>query len=134
MLPGQRPEDRPDLVALIFKLHLKGIICDINEKHVLSNVIAHVYVIEFFKNVALSHCHMLIILSNDSKLRDSNDIDTIIYADIPDQATGPELFDIIKSSMVHGPCGALNKDSVCMADDKCTKDCPKDFREDTSLV
>ena len=36
--------------------------------------------------------------------------------------------------MIHGPCGALNKNSVCMDNGKCTKDYPKEFRESTILA
>ncbi|KAJ8914414.1 hypothetical protein NQ315_017508 [Exocentrus adspersus] len=35
--------------------------------------------------------------------------------------------------MVHGPCGELNPDSVCMVDEKCSKGFPKDFSETTVL-
>jgi hypothetical protein len=74
------------------------------------------------------------ILHNDSKLRLAADIDTLICAEIPDQHQNPELFETVKSAMIHGPCGALNKNSVCMADGKCTKDYPKELRENTILA
>ena len=57
---------------------------------------------------------MLIILREEDKLRESNDIDNIIPAEIPDENEEPGLFEIVKSCMIHGPCGSLNPNCVCM--------------------
>ena len=64
---------------------------------------------------------MLIILREEGKLRDSNDIDNIISAEIPDENDEPELFEIVKSCMIHGPCGSLNPNCVCMENGVCKK-------------
>jgi hypothetical protein len=130
---GQRAEHRPDIVARVFKKYLDELIKDIREGHVLGVPIAFVFVIEFQKR-GLPHCHLLIILDDASKLRIPADIDSVICAEIPDPAAQPELHEIVKTSMVHGPCGALNKRSPCMSEDKCTKDYPKEFHEDTSMA
>ena len=130
---GQRPEHRPDIVARVFKLHLDELIHDITKRHILGIPIAHVRVIEFQKR-GLPHCHMLIILNEDSKLRNADDIDSLITAEIPVRATEPELYEAVKTAMVHGPCGVLNPNSVCMADGSCTKDYPKDFQNKTVLA
>ncbi|CAB3235217.1 unnamed protein product [Arctia plantaginis] len=50
-----------------------------------------------------------------------SEVDDIISAEIPDPVTDPHLHDIVTTQMVHGPCGALNPLSPCMADGKCTK-------------
>ena len=104
---NQRAENRPDIVARVFKMHLKELLRDILEKHVLGVVVAHVHVIEFQKR-GLPHCHMLIILAKDCKLRGPADIDSVISAEIPDRDSDTQLFEIVKSAMVHGPCGTLN--------------------------
>ncbi|XP_014680852.1 PREDICTED: uncharacterized protein LOC106820796 [Priapulus caudatus] len=133
LFPGQQAQDRPDIVAREFQQHLRELMTDITKKHVLGKPITHIYVIEFQKR-GLPHCHLLIILAEHSKLRDPSDIDSIISAQIPDLTEHPELFQVIKTTMVHGPCGILSKRAPCMADDKCTKDYPKEFRETTALA
>jgi hypothetical protein len=130
---GQSAADRPDIVARVFKLHLDELLKDIREKKVLGEPVAFIYVIEFQKR-GLPHCHLLIILSDGSKIRLATDIDTLICAEIPDPVAQPELHEIVKATMIHGPCGALNKNSPCMAEDKCSKDFPKQFCEKTALA
>ena len=131
--PGQRPEHHPEIVARVFKRHLHELLDDIRNKHVLGIPIAFVYVIEFQKR-GLPHCHLLLILSEGSKLRSATDIDTVICAEIPDPIMQPELHNIVKTSMVHGPCGAQNKQSPCMIEGKCKADYPKEFRQQTALA
>ncbi|GBP33831.1 hypothetical protein EVAR_25433_1 [Eumeta japonica] len=76
----------------------------------------------------LPHAHILIWLLN--KLH-SNEVDDIISAEIPDPVTDPRLHDIVTTQMVHGPCGALNPLSPCMADGKCTKRYPRPLVAET---
>ena len=131
--PNQRPEHRPDLVARVFKQQLTELLDDILHKHVLGKVAALVYVIEFQKR-GLPHTHMLIILESNSKLQHPADIDSIISAEIPDPITNPVLYDIISSTMIHGPCGHLNPKSVCMDKGQCTKAYPKPYQPRTTLA
>ncbi|KAL4112588.1 hypothetical protein QTP88_016342 [Uroleucon formosanum] len=79
-------------------------------------------------NRGLPHAHILIWLLN--KLH-SNEVDDIISAEIPDPVTDPRLHDIVTTQMVHGPCGALNPLSPCMADGKCTKRYPRPLVAET---
>ena len=62
------------------------------------------------------------------------DIDNIICAELPDPKADPELFDIVKTQMVHGPCGNLNRNSPCMENGKCTKRFPKDLLQETQTA
>ncbi|GBP63661.1 hypothetical protein EVAR_82021_1 [Eumeta japonica] len=41
------------------------------------------------------------------------------------------VYDIVTTQMVHGPCGALNPLSPCMADGKCTKRYPRPLVAET---
>lgn len=131
--PGQHAQHRPDIVARVFYKQLTELLDDVTDKHVLGVPVAFVYVIEFQKR-GLPHCHLLIILADESKLRTSFDIDSVISAEIPEPVAHPALHEIVKSNMVHGPCGVLNPASPCMAEGTCTKDYPKEFREETAIA
>ena len=131
--PNQQAHDRTDIVSRVFKLHLQELLHDIRNNHALGVPVAFVYVIEFQKR-GLPHCHLLIILNEDSKLKEAADIDSIISAEIPNEQSQTELFRIVKTTMVHGPCGPLNPASPCMIDGKCSKDYPKAYQQETSLA
>jgi hypothetical protein len=130
---GQRPMDRVDLIGRVFKQHLQELNSDIRERHVLGKPSAHVQVIEFQKR-GLPHCHMLLTLADEAKMRTPEEIDSLICAEIPDRAADPELYELVKSCMVHGPCGALRPHSPCMVEGKCSKGFPKAFTAETSLA
>ena len=49
LLPGQRPEDRPDLVARVFHLKLQCLLNDLTRDGVFGRVIGFLSVIEFQK-------------------------------------------------------------------------------------
>ncbi|KAK6012894.1 hypothetical protein OSTOST_21926 [Ostertagia ostertagi] len=66
---GQSPSDRPDLVARVFNAKLQELCNDLLRRHVLGEVEAYVYVIEFQKR-GLPHCHMLLIMKDDWKSAD----------------------------------------------------------------
>ena len=50
-------------------------------------------------------------------------IDSVVSAEIPDEEMYPELYQLVKQHMIHGPCGYQNLNSPCMNKDKskCTK-------------
>ena len=91
-----------------------------------------IYTIEFRKR-GLPHAHILLFLQRGSKLPTTDDIDKFICAEIPDQASNPTLYDIVRDIMVHGPCGLANPNSPGMVKGKCTKRFPKDFSPHTSI-
>ncbi|CAI6356259.1 unnamed protein product [Macrosiphum euphorbiae] len=77
----------------------------------------------------LPHAHLLVWLVD--KIR-PNDVDVIISAELPNPEIDPELFEIVKKHMVHGPCGHMNPNSPCMGENqKCSKRYPKAFTNST---
>ncbi|GBM66306.1 hypothetical protein AVEN_220068-1 [Araneus ventricosus] len=76
--------------------------------------------------------HLLLILANEDKIRGPESIDLIVSAELPDETLDSRLHEIVKAAMIHGPCGVLNPDSVCMADCVCRNGYPKQFREATT--
>ena len=62
----QTPQDRPDIVARIFKLKSDQLIEDLIHGGVLGTVVAYMYVIEFQKR-GLPHAHILLILADHDR-------------------------------------------------------------------
>ena len=63
----------------------------------------------------------------------ANDVNTIIKATWPNPDEEPRLFDIVKRSMIHGPCRQANPNAPYMKDGKCTKGFPKPFQAETVM-
>ena len=93
--PWERAENRPDLVARVFHLKFEELLDDLTKVGVLGKVVAYVYTIEFQKR-GLPHAHILLILNTDSKIRDAEEIDKAVCAELPDEAANPRLFQIIR--------------------------------------
>jgi hypothetical protein len=132
LLPGQTAADRPDLVARVFKQKKNDLINQIYKEGVFGKAVARVYAIEFQKR-GLPHVHLLVWLDQDSKMRTPDDIDSVISAEMPNPDTHPVLYELIKSLMVHGPCGPDYPNSPCMRDGRCSKNFPKPLQETTIL-
>ena len=82
----------------------------------------------------MPHVHILLHFANDDKLETAEDIDNLISAEIPDLIVNRELYDIIKTCMIHGPCGILNPNSPCMKDGVCSKKYPNVFDANTVAI
>ncbi|XP_076063445.1 uncharacterized protein LOC143038309 [Oratosquilla oratoria] len=102
--PHETAQNRPDLLARVFKQHLNELMIDIKDRHVLGVPIAAIHVIEFQKR-GLPHCHMLIMLREEDKIRTKEQIDNIVSAELPSEHD-PELRELVKKLMIHGLCDA----------------------------
>jgi hypothetical protein len=94
-------EYHPVLVARVFQAKLKEMIADIESGRVFGRVVATTYVVEWQKR-GLPHAHILIFLSDQNKIRTADDIDRIVWAELPNKDELPELYDVIVKNNIHG--------------------------------
>ncbi|XP_045831339.1 uncharacterized protein LOC123922684 [Trifolium pratense] len=126
------PADRPDLVTRLFKIKLDQLIKDIKQGSIFGRVKAVIYTIEFQK-CGLPHAHILVFLQPIHRIVHPHGINKIISTEIPDKDQERELFNIVSSLMIHGPCGDQNKGSPCMQKGRCIKYFPKRFVNNTMI-
>jgi len=91
-----------------------------------------IYKIEFQKR-GLPHAHILFFLNPKFRCRKPKHIDRIISVEILDKDDEPELFNIMTTLMIYGPCGPQNTGSPCMQNKKCAKHFPKKFVDQTMI-
>ena len=123
LYPGQKSEDREDIVARVFNQRRKTLIDAIKTGNFFGPVKCFMLSIEWQKR-GLPHQHMLVWL--EEEIHPSN-LDRIISAEIPDPEKDPKLHKLIQCWMLHGPCS--NK--RCKVDGKCNKGFPKQFAKET---
>ena len=117
--PGQEPQDRPELVARVYREKLRDLKDLRIKRKYFGEVAAYVHVTEFQKR-GLPHEHFLLIMKSRSKLTTPYAYDRVISAEIPDKDKYPEL---------HEPCGVLNRKCACMVDGECRFQYPQQFCE-----
>ncbi|XP_012846882.1 PREDICTED: uncharacterized protein LOC105966852 [Erythranthe guttata] len=129
LLPGQKPHDRPDLIARVFRSKLEEPKHDIVVRGLFGKVAAYVYTVESQKR-GLPHCHWVIILDAHHRMTSAAAYDKFISAELPD-TSHQFLRAYVVKHMMHGPCGASNPGNSCMHDGKCKNHYPKDFSPST---
>ena len=90
------------------------------------------YTVEFQKR-GLPHAHICLFLGAESKFPNASDIDRVITAEIPDKERDPELYELVKQFMIHGPCGIDNPLCPFMVQQKCSKKFPKKYVDETCV-
>ena len=124
LLPNQHAKDRPDIVARVFHQKIRKFSALLSKGKLFGKILAKVHTIEWQKR-GLPHCHSLLWLE---KKITPDMIDDVVSAQIPDPELDPKLFEIVKSTMVHGPCGKLNPKCSCMNNNSvCSKRFPRQF-------
>jgi hypothetical protein len=131
LLQGQTAADRPDLVARVYREKVRILLKAI-KNGAFGKYAGVVYTIEFQKR-GLPHIHILIFLSPEARLKNAEDIDRVVSAQLPDPEQFPQLFQLVTKLMVHNPCGTENPNAPCMRDGKCSKGYPKPFQTQTQL-
>jgi hypothetical protein len=156
--PGQQPSDRSGLIVRVFHMKVDEFVDDIKQgrsfgaihagepsyrlsvsvplqRSLLSClmrtlVCAVLYTVEFQKR-GLPHIHCLVWLADSNPEFSASAIDAFISAEIPDRDANPLGYALVEEFMIHGPCGDANKNFPCMKDDRCSKNFPKSFQDET---
>lgn len=124
LLPGQTSSDRHDITARVFKQKLKTLMDFIVKHNVYEQPRCWMYSVEWQKR-GLPHAHILLWLIE--KIR-PDQVDSIISAEITDAELDPELYEVVTTQMIHGPCGDHNRHSPCMVGNKCSKRYPRSLQ------
>ncbi|XP_076037089.1 uncharacterized protein LOC143022651 [Oratosquilla oratoria] len=121
--------NRPDIVSRVFKLKVDQLMRELLTDKIFGEVSAHLYSIEWQKR-GLPHVHIPLWMKRKVT---ENTVSSLISAEIPDKKKHPELYDIVTTNMIHGPCIGYDESSVCCNGKKndrgtCQKDFPKQCR------
>ena len=125
LFENQTAYDRPELVARVFNLKKQELLEDLLKNGIFGKVIGNVQVVEFQKR-GLPHIHILIILDKSDSLKNCDEYDRIVSAEIPDPDKYPVLHDRVMSHMIHFHT------KQCWVDNTCNKYFPKDYAERTT--
>ncbi|XP_020262692.1 uncharacterized protein LOC109838679 [Asparagus officinalis] len=129
---GQRSDERPDIVARVFKIKLDQLMEDLQKNYHFGKCVGAVYTIEFQKR-GLPHAHILLWLHEGNKYLTPTLINKIISAEIPDEKEDPIGYAAVAQYMMHGPCGSTSSYSSCMKHQKCSKRFPKKYNSETII-
>ena len=132
---------RPDLIARCFNIRLELFIEDLQKNCVFGDVLGYMYTVEWQKR-GLPHAHILLFLTKECKFRSPADVDRVIRAEIPNPTTHPDLWELVTTNMIHGPCGAILKPKTeedfahCCVKFKgtCEEHFPKQLRSETFIT
>ncbi|CAN1225238.1 hypothetical protein LINPERPRIM_LOCUS2457 [Linum perenne] len=110
---GSHGEDKPQVVARVFRMKLLRLKKDIDSGKLFGKTVAGMHTIEFQKR-GLPHVHILVWLIKEAKLDTAAQIDNVISAELPDPSIDPIGYTAGVKFMLHGPCGEANPASPYM--------------------
>jgi len=120
----QTRSERADIVDRVFVHKLREFLDDVRKHQRFGAVVAYTAIIEFQKR-GLPHSHIVVTLTDECKPRDSDIIDRMVSAELPDPRVHPELHAIVRQHMIHS-CSAR-----CLDDGRCSKRFPKAYQSFT---
>ena len=140
LLFGQTAWDRPDLIARVFQMKLAALLHDLRHREVFGRFLGIVWTIEYQKR-GLPHVHILLFLHPEDRFMTADRIDQIVSAEFPDPQMDPtgQLTDLIRRTMVHGPCGDWTPQIACRRSNTggrsryCSKQYPRNWQEETFI-
>nr|GEU38630.1 reverse transcriptase domain-containing protein [Tanacetum cinerariifolium] len=115
--PELTASDRADVVCRVFEQKIQSFVTFLKEERIFENVTGMPYTVEFQKR-GLPHCHTLLWVDSESKIKSAKDVDQHISAELPDPRIDPDGCNIVFETMMHDPCGAANMKASCMKGDK----------------
>ncbi|KAG6620484.1 hypothetical protein I3842_Q066400 [Carya illinoinensis] len=109
-LPHEEIQNRPDLIARIFKAKLEDLKYQLFKLEIFGKISAYVYVIEHQKR-GLPHAHFLIILRQDWKLYAPESFDEIVSVELPDKDNNLHLYTavFVSNTVVGNDCFPIYK-------------------------
>jgi hypothetical protein len=119
-------------VARVFHLKVASLLDDIMEHGAFGEALAYVYTVEYQKR-GLPHIHLVVFLHPNARLSTPERVDRFISTEFPDENVQPDLHDIIKTHMVHGPCGVAHYSPCLNHKNECSKGFPKPFQQETEI-
>ncbi|GKB15274.1 DNA helicase, partial [Tanacetum coccineum] len=111
--PELTASDRADVVCWVFEQKIQSFVTFLKEERIFGNVTG----VEFQKQ-GLPHCHTLLWVDSESKIKSAEDVDQYILAELPDLRVDPDGYNIVSEIMMHGPCGGANLKASCKKGDK----------------
>ena len=130
LLPQQKAQDRPDIVARVFKLKKEQMKKDIIKGSLFGKIAAHLNTNEWQKR-GLPHDHGLYILAAEDRNMSSEFVDSIVSAELPpdpneasndvEKEQRERMQEIVTKCRIHGPCGNEKPSAPCMENGKCSK-------------
>nr|GEZ47201.1 DNA helicase [Tanacetum cinerariifolium] len=120
------PSDRADGVCRVFEQKIQALVAFLKTENFFGQVTGVLYTVEFQKR-GLPHCHTLLWVHSKNKIKEAQDVDRFISAELPDLKIDPQGYRVVSDLMMHGPCGAAKMSAPCMKRDKCNKTFPKKY-------
>ncbi|GJT55881.1 DNA helicase, partial [Tanacetum coccineum] len=86
--PYLTPSDRADVVFQVFEQKIQALLAFLKTEKTFGDVTGVLYTVEFQKR-GLPHCHTLLWVNSESKIKEAQDVDRFVSAELPDPEVDP---------------------------------------------